>query len=124
MPIIKSTSEVDGEQVDIYIEVDEVPEIPDAESPSQDTRESLARKSLKAVDNVFGDGLALSRKCALQVIQSVSKMHDDVKPNEFEVQLAIKLNSEVGAVLTKFGGEAQMQVTMKWTLKETPQKPS
>ena len=51
-------------------------------------------------------------------------MHDDVKPNEFEVQLAIKLNSEVGAALTKFGAEAQMQVTMKWTLKETPQKPS
>jgi len=124
MPIIKSTSEVDGEQVDIYIEVDEVPETLDAESPYQDTRENLAKKSLKAVDNVFGDGLALSRKCAVQVIQSVRKMHDAVKPNEFEVQLAIKLNSEVGAVLTKFGGEAQMQVTMKWTLKETPQKPS
>ena len=124
MPIIKSTSEVDGEQVDIYIEVDEVPEIPDTESPYQDTRESFTTKSLKAVGDVFGDGLALSRNCAKQVIQSVSKMHDDVKPNEFEVQLAIKLNSEVGAVLTKFGAEAQMQVTMKWTLKETPQKPS
>ena len=53
MPIIKSTSEVDGEQVDIYIEVDEVPEIPDTESPYQDTRESFTTKSLKAVGDVF-----------------------------------------------------------------------
>jgi hypothetical protein len=50
-------------------------------------------------------------------------MDDEVKPNEFEVQLAIKLNSEVGAALTKLGGEAQMQVTMKWTLKEKPKQP-
>ena len=32
----------------------------------------------------------------------------------YQVQLAIKLNSEVGAFLAKIGGEAQMQVTMKW----------
>ncbi|NEP10557.1 MAG: hypothetical protein F6K14_10125 [Symploca sp. SIO2C1] len=123
MPIIKSTSEVDSEQVDIYIEVDEIPEVSDSDNPYQDVRESLGKKSLKAVSNLFGDGLALSRKCAVESVRSVNQMHDTVKPNEFEVQLAIKLNSEVGAVLTKFGGEAQMQVTMKWTLKEKPKQP-
>jgi hypothetical protein len=86
-------------------------------------RESIAKKAIKAVGNVFGDGLALSRKCAKEVIHSVNQMDDEVKPNEFEVQLAIKLNSEVGAALTKLGGEAQMQVTMKWTLKEKPKQP-
>ncbi len=123
MPIIKSTSEVEGEQIDIYIEVDEEPEVPDSDNPYQDVRESLAKKAVKAVGNVFGDGLALSRRCAREVIHSVNQMDDEVKPNEFEVQLAIKLNSEVGAALTKLGGEAQMQVTMKWTLKETPKQP-
>lgn len=123
MPIIKSTSEVDGEQIDIYIEVDEVPQVSDSDNPYQDVRESLAKKAVKAVGNVFGDGLALSRRCAREVIRSVNQMDDEVKPNEFEVQLAIKLNSEVGAALTKFGGEAQMQVTMKWTLKEKPKQP-
>ncbi len=123
MPIIKSTSEVEGEQIDIYIEVDEEPEVPDSNNPYQDVRESLAKKAVKAVGNVFGDGLALSRRCAREVIHSVNQMDDEVKPNEFEVQLAIKLNSEVGAALTKLGGEAQMQVTMKWTLKETPKQP-
>lgn len=123
MPIIKSTSEVEGEQIDIYIEVDEEPEVPDSDNPYQDVRESIAKKAIKAVGNVFGDGLALSRRCAREVIHSVNQMDDEVKPNEFEVQLAIKLNSEVGAALTKLGGEAQMQVTMKWTLKETPKQP-
>lgn len=123
MPIIKSTSEVEGEQIDIYIEVDEEPEVPDSENPYQDVRESIAKKAIKAVGNVFGDGLALSRRCAREVIRSVNQMDDEVKPNEFEVQLAIKLNSEVGAALTKLGGEAQMQVTMKWTLKEKPKQP-
>lgn len=123
MPIIKSTSEVEGEQIDIYIEVDEVPQVADSDNPYQDVRESLAKKAVKAVGNVFGDGLALSRRCAREVIHSVNQMDDEVKPNEFEVQLAIKLNSEVGAALTKLGGEAQMQVTMKWTLKETPKQP-
>ena len=123
MPIIKSTSEVEGEQIDIYIEVDEEPEVPDSDNPYQDVRESLAKKAIKAVGNLFGDGLALSRRCAREVIRSVNQMDDEVKPNEFEVQLAIKLNSEVGAALTKFGGEAQMQVTMKWTLKEKPKQP-
>ena len=123
MPIIKSTSEVEGEQIDIYIEVDEEPQVPDSENPYQDVRESIAKKAIKAVGNVFGDGLALSRRCAREVIHSVNQMDDEVKPNEFEVQLAIKLNSEVGAALTKLGGEAQMQVTMKWTLKEKPKQP-
>lgn len=123
MPIIKSTSEVEGEQIDIYIEVDEEPEVPDSDNPYQDVRESIAKKAIKAVGNVFGDGLALSRRCAREVIHSVNQMDDEVKPNEFEVQLAIKLNSEVGAALTKLGGEAQMQVTMKWTLKEKPKQP-
>jgi hypothetical protein len=123
VPIIKSTSEVEGEQIDIYIEVDEVPQVSDSNNVYQDVRESLAKKAVKAVGNVFGDGLALSRKCAKEVIHSVNQMDDEVKPNEFEVQLAIKLNSEVGAALTKLGGEAQMQVTMKWTLKEKPKQP-
>ena len=123
MPIIKSTSDVEGEQIDIYIEVDEAPQVPDSDNPYQDVRESLAKKAVKAVGNVFGDGLDLSRRCAREVIHSVNQMDDEVKPNEFEVQLAIKLNTEVGAALTKLGGEAQMQVTMKWTLKEKPKQP-
>lgn len=112
MPIIKSTSEVDGQPVDIYIEVDKVPDAY--------YKDTLGNRQIQAVGDVFGDGLALSRQCAGQVFRSVNQLSDAVKPNEFEVQLAIKLSAEGGVpTLTKFGAEAQMQVTMKWTLKKT-----
>ena len=34
------------------------------------------------------------------------------------VQLAIKLDTEVGALLAKIGTEAQMQVTLEWKNKD------
>lgn len=114
MPIIQSTSVIDGEKVDIYIEVDTIPPSDDDEV-FRDSGERVVR----AAKDVFGRGLDLSRSCAKEVIQSISQMSDAVKPNEFEVKLAIKLDSKAGVpVLVKLGAEAQMEVTMKWTLKE------
>ncbi len=46
-------------------------------------------------------------------------MGDNIKPNEFEMKLSITLDSEAGVpMLAKTGAEAQMEVTMKWKLKE------
>ena len=112
--IIKSTSVVDDKTVDIYIEVDTIP--PPDEDPEL---RSGADGAIKAVGDLFGKGLALSRNCATEVIHSIEKMDDKVKPNEFEVKLAIKLDSQAGVpYLVKLGTEAQMEVTMKWTLKQ------
>ena len=119
MPIIRSTSQIDGKEVDLYIEVDTIP-------PSDEDelfRDGSAKKAVKAVGDLFGDGLELSRNCAAQVIDSVNKMSNATRPDEFEVQLAIKLDSQVGAVIAKASAGAQMQVTMKWKLKETPKQP-
>jgi hypothetical protein len=55
-------------------------------------------------------------------MDSVSQMSDSIKPNEFEVQLAIKFDSEMGAFIAKASAGAQMQVTMKWTLQKTPKQ--
>lgn len=118
MVIVKSTSQIDGQEVDIYIEVEREPS---AKTPFEDTRESMGEKAAKAVGDLFGQGLALSRKCAAQVMENVQQMSDEIKPNEFEVQLAIKLDSEMGAVIAKATTGGQIQVTMKWTLKKTPQ---
>lgn len=121
MPIVKSTSQIDNEAIDIYIEVDRVPQLPDSDNPYQNVRG--AKEAVKAMGDLFGDGLALTRKCAVKVMESVKQMDDASRPNELEIQLAIKLNSEVGAAIVKAGSEAQMQVTMKWKLKETPTQP-
>ena len=59
--------------------------------------------------------MKLARNCAVQVIEEVQEMNTDVCPDEFEIQLAIKLDSEIGAVLAKASAEAQMQIAMKWS---------
>ena len=41
-----------------------------------------------------------------------------IRKDDIEVKLAIKLGSEAGAVLVNVSGEAQMQVTLKWNLKQ------
>ncbi len=120
MAIVKSTSEIDGEKVEIYIEVEKEPSEDDTDDFYRGaTRGNTAQEAIKEVRDLVGDGLTLSRQCAAKVIDSVNKMNDAIKPNEFEVQLGIMLDYEVGAIIAKAGAGAQMQVTMKWNLKET-----
>ncbi|MDF5711353.1 MAG: CU044_2847 family protein [Nostoc sp. S4] len=127
MPIIKSTSLVEGQLVDIYIEVDRQPEVDvyNGYDPYENTRDGAAQKAAKVVQDVgdaFGDGITLARQCAAKAIQNFQQMHNNTKPDELELQLGIKVGSEVGAIIAKASGEAQIQVTMKWKLKETPQQ--
>jgi hypothetical protein len=114
MPIIKNDHTIDGETVTIYIETDQAPK-PD--SPYGDMR-GPADKVIAAARDVFGDGLQLANSCAQRFVEAVKEMNAAVRPDEFKVQLAIKLDANVGAVLAKFGSEAQMQVSMKWVRKE------
>ncbi|MFN6538529.1 MAG: CU044_2847 family protein [Nostoc sp. EkiNYC01] len=130
MPIIKSTSEVEGQLVEIYIEVDEQPDanVNNGYDPYGNTRDGSRQRVAQAVQDVgdiFGEGINLARECAAKAIQSFQQMHHAAKPDELELQLGIKVGSEVGAVIpviAKASGEAQIQVTMKWKLKETPQQ--
>ncbi len=87
MPIIKSTSQIDNEQIDIYIEVDKVPQLPNSDDPYQDVRG--AKEAVTAVGDLFGDALALTRKCAVKVMESVKQMDDATRPNEEDKAIAI-----------------------------------
>lgn len=115
MAIVKSTNEVNGEEIVIYIEVDE-PSL--RSSPYQDSRSGTLDRSVKSVSDLFSKGLSLARNCAAEVIDSIGKMNEAIQPDEFEVQLAINLDTEVGAFIAKTSVGGQMQITMKWKLKE------
>lgn len=108
MAIYKTEKEVNGEQIIIHIEMD------DSESDNGGL-ESMPSKLMETTHDVFGEGMKLARNCAVRVIEEVQEMNTDVCPDEFEIQLAVKLDSEIGAVLAKASAEAQMQIAMKWT---------
>jgi hypothetical protein len=109
MPVIESmVANPDGTKTIIYIEVDEA-RVVSAVNPFAETRGEE-----KVVSDVFNRGMDLIRTCAEQIVSTVKKVEQMARPSEFEVQMAIKLDSQVGAILAKTGAEAQLQVTMKW----------
>ncbi|MGD0958251.1 MAG: CU044_2847 family protein [Methylomonas sp.] len=112
MSIIKSTEIINGEEITIFIESN-----PQAQDNSRAMRGNAVADALIHAEGVFGSGVKLVKNCAMQVVAGIQNLEDHLKPEELEVQLAIKLGSEAGAVLVKLSGEAQMQVTMKWKLK-------
>ncbi|NES64779.1 MAG: hypothetical protein F6K24_05710 [Okeania sp. SIO2D1] len=119
MAIAKTISQIGNEEVEIYIQVDDNFQPQDDTDPLFQVRDSSGKKIIKATSDLFGKGLALTRNCAAKVIESVNAMGDTIKPNEFEIKLAVTLDSEAGVpMLAKAGAEAQMEVTMKWKLKE------
>jgi hypothetical protein len=111
MPVVKSISTVGGQEIAIYIEVDKLPE---ADSPYGETRGDVLEQVTEAARDMFQDGIALAHTCAQQAVAGIKKMDETFRPEEFEVKLAIKLDSEVGAILAKVSAGAQMEVTMKW----------
>lgn len=120
MSIIKSTESINGEDFTILIESNL-----QTQDASRATRGSPIADTLTQAQGVFSSGVNLVRHCAMQVVEGIQNLDDHLKPEELEVQLAIKLGSDAGAILVKLSGEAQMQVKMKWKLKdETPAKTS
>jgi hypothetical protein len=113
MPIVRSIEKVGDETVDIFVEVDNVPQGQDGDIWGV-RRAGGVEKVVASAGEVFGSGLNLAKRCAAQVVTTIEGMDKDIRPKEFQVQLAIKLDSEVGAVLAKASAGAQLQVTMKW----------
>lgn len=111
MPIVRSAEEVDGDSVSILVEVDNPPGRPGVYG---DVRGNSADKVIDGAQDVFGKGLKLAQTCASQAVENVRKIPEGHRPDEFQIQLAIKLDAEVGAILTKASAGAQMQVTMTW----------
>ncbi|PRX48947.1 hypothetical protein B0I32_13940 [Nonomuraea fuscirosea] len=44
----------------------------------------------------------------------VRDLPEEVKPDEFEMQLAVKLDGKVGAKIVELNSGAQLQVTLRW----------
>ncbi|MEU9910829.1 CU044_2847 family protein [Streptomyces sp. NPDC051001] len=105
----------DGRDGPVYVEVDGVPAAGGVDDVYRgiDTR-GPADRVLEVARDVYADGLDLARRCARQAAQQLHDLGEGLKPDEVELQLSIKLDAELGAVLVKSGAEAQLQVTFRW----------
>jgi len=122
MPIVTSQPAAVADAADqgfspIYVEVDVAREVDPAQIYAElTTRANPAERVIALSRDVFGEGVELARSCAARVAEGLSGMPDRLRPDEFELQIAIKLDSEVGAVVAKASAGAQLQVTMRWKL--------
>ena len=121
MSITHSTEIINGEEITILIGTsDSLDSTAQASERLRSTTQGVTKDVLRHAQNVFGNGVDLVRHCATQMVTGVQNLDDSLKPDSLEVELAIKLTSEMGAVLAKVSGEAQMQVKLTWKLKNTP----
>ncbi|GAA0458637.1 MULTISPECIES: CU044_2847 family protein [Streptomyces] len=79
-----------------------------------ETTRGPASRVLDIARDVYQDGLDLARTCAEQAREQLDRLSDAARPDEIELQLAIKLDASLGAVLASSGAEAQLQVTFRW----------
>jgi hypothetical protein len=114
MPIVGTEHEIDGQKVQINIEMESAPS---SKTPYGATRGSASEKVIESARDYFADGMSLARHCAASMVENMQELGTAVRPDEVELQLAIKLDAQAGAVLTKLGAEAQLQVKLKWTTK-------
>jgi hypothetical protein len=116
MAIIKSKLS-DG--TELMIETDDIP-VEELSSGEDEFRDLP-----KSVDNIIDSGKNLIREaiiriqlCASEIAAGINDIKEKMRPDEVEASLAFKLTAEAGAIITKFGGEAQLQVKLVWKNKK------
>ncbi|MFE9341558.1 CU044_2847 family protein [Streptomyces olivaceus] len=79
----------------------------------EETRDGAGQRVVRVARDVYTDGLDLARRCAAQAVRRFGELQEGLRPDEIEMQLAIKIDAGV-ATLVKSGAEAQLQITLRW----------
>lgn len=98
-----------GEGQTVLVEVEEVDS--DAIEPVSKTPGELAATARQTLSEAL-DGLGPMIKTLKHRLDGWTDPADEV-----EVKFGVKLSGEVDAILTKVGGEATYEITLKWTNK-------
>ncbi len=85
--------------------------------------EDVESEQIKPVSKLPEEIAFKARKTFAEAMDSLKPMVRDIKQrleditdpaDEVEVKFSVKLSAEVGAVVTKVGGEATYEITLKW----------
>jgi hypothetical protein len=125
--------QVDGRagSTPIQIEVTEVTEVPHAGAPAPaparapasasasevydgEATRDLRDKVVKLARPLFSEALDLVGSCAEEVRHRLEEMPGRTRPDEFEMQFAVKLDARFGAAIVEATSGAQLQVVLRW----------
>jgi hypothetical protein len=87
----------------------------------EDTRDGAGQRVVRVARDVYTEGVDLARRCAAQAVRRFAELPGGLRPDEIELQLAIKVDAGV-ATLVRSGAEAQLQLTLRW--RTTPEDPA
>ena len=85
--------------------------------------EDVESDAIKPAAKTPGEMAVEAGKTLVEALEPIGPMIRDIKrrldsatdpADEVEVKFSVKLSGEVGAVLTKVGGEATYEITLKW----------
>jgi chaperonin cofactor prefoldin len=88
--------------------------------------EDVESEELEPVCKSPGELAAKARETLSEALDDIAPMVRTLKhrlnaltdpADEVQVKFSVKLSAEIGAVVTKVGGEATYEITLKWTNK-------
>ncbi|MFF5244306.1 CU044_2847 family protein [Streptosporangium sp. NPDC000095] len=97
----------------INIELDEFETNDHASIYDDDTRGAL-EKPLEISRHLFSEALQMVANCAHEARNQIEAMEEKARPDEFEMQLAVKVDGKVGAKIVELSSGAQIMVTLRW----------
>lgn len=74
----------------------------------EETRDGAGQRVVRVARDVYTDGLDLARRCAAQAVRRFGELQEGLRPDEIEMQLAIKIDAGV-ATLVKSGAAPRPQ---------------
>ncbi len=103
----QSTEDENGPLIPIEVEIE-----PAQGYNYEDVR--FGESALVKVGDLYGKALDLANDCATEVYRRIAQMTDAVRPNEYSVKFGIKVDAEIGALVTKSQAGAQLEITLTW----------
>jgi len=102
--------------IPVQIEVNLAPDADDglaAVYGDEEVRGRATQRVVAVAHDAYTVGLELARRCAAQAVGRFAELTDDLRPDEIEMQLSIKVDAGMAALVTS-KAEAQLQVTFRW----------
>lgn len=97
----------------------EVAEIPDGKSDDaseiyEGRTRAVREQVVRMARPLFSEALDLIGSCAEEVHETFSALPEGRRPQELEMQFAVKLDTKVGAKIVEATAGAQFQVVLRW----------